>query len=60
MVEILRGAILGQIAAIEFDLVLVAITRLFLPLDEAVAFKAVFGIVYGSDGRAETLLKPAK
>ena len=34
---------------------------LFLPLDEAIAYTAVFVIVSGSDGRAaETLLKPAK
>ena len=32
----------------------------FLPLDEAVAFIAVFVIVSGSDGRAETLLDPTK
>ena len=31
-----------------------------LPLDEAVASRAVFVIVSGSDGRAETLLDPAK
>ena len=32
----------------------------FLPLDEAIASKAVFVIVSGSDGRAGTLLEPAK
>ena len=36
----------------------------FLPLDEAIASRAVFVIVSGSDGRAdgraETLLEPAK
>ena len=36
----------------------------YLPLDEAVASRAVFVIVSGSDGRtggrAETLLEPAK
>ena len=32
----------------------------FLPLDEAVASRAVFIIVSGSDERAEMLLEPAK
>ena len=32
----------------------------FLPLDEATASRAVFVIVFGSDGRTETLLEPAK
>ena len=32
----------------------------FLPLDEAIASRAVFVIVSGSDGRVETLLEPAK
>ena len=36
----------------------------FLPLDEAIASRAIFVIVSGSDGRAdgeaETLLEPAK
>ena len=39
-------------------------TLQFLPLDEAIASRAVFVIVSGSDGRAdgrtETLLEPAK
>ena len=39
-------------------------TLTFLPLDEAVAFRALSVIVYESDGwaggRAETLLEPAK
>ena len=33
---------------------------LSLPLDEAIASRAVFVIVSGSDGRTETLLEPAK
>ena len=32
----------------------------FLPLDEVVASIAVLVVVSGSDGRAETLLEPAK
>ena len=32
----------------------------FLPLGEAVASRAVFVIVFRSDGRAKTLLEPAK
>ena len=32
----------------------------FLPLDDAVASRAVFVIVSGSDVQAETLLEPAK
>ena len=32
----------------------------FLPLGEAVASRAAFVIVSGSDGRAEALLEPAK
>ena len=32
----------------------------FLPLDEAIASRAVFVIVTGSDGRTETLFGPAK
>ena len=32
----------------------------FLPLDEAIASRAVFIIMSGSDGRAQTLLEPAK
>ena len=32
----------------------------FLPLDEAIAFRAVFLNVSKSDGRMETLLEPAK
>ena len=35
-------------------------TEHFLPLDEAIASRAVFVIVSGSDGRVETLLEPAK
>ena len=34
--------------------------QISLPLDEAIASRAVFVIVSGSDGRAETLLEPAK
>ena len=33
---------------------------MLLPLDEAIASRAVFVIVSGSDGRTETLLEPAK
>ena len=32
----------------------------FVPLDEVVAFRAVFVIVSGSDGRAESLLELPK
>ena len=32
----------------------------FLPLGEAIASRAVFVIVSGSDGRTETLFEPAK
>ena len=39
---------------------LFATVSTFLPLDEAVASTAIFVIVSRSDGRAETLLKPAK
>ena len=35
-------------------------TLCFLPLDEAVASRAVYVIVSQSDGRADTLLEPAK
>ena len=31
-----------------------------LPLDDAIASRAAFVIVSGADGRAETLLEPAK
>ena len=31
-----------------------------LPLDKVVASRALFDIVSGSDGRAETLMEPAK
>ena len=34
--------------------------RMFLPLNEAVASRALFVIVSRSGGRAETLLEPAK
>ena len=33
---------------------------IFLPLDKAIASRAVFVIVSGLDGWAETLLEPAK
>ena len=39
---------------------MVYLLEILLPLDEAVASGAVFVIVAGSDGRAETLLEPAK
>ena len=32
----------------------------FLPLDEAIAYRAVFVIVSGKDGQTETLLEPAQ
>ena len=34
-------------------------TLIFLPLDEAIASRAVIVIVSGSDGRTESLLEPA-
>ena len=39
---------------------LAACGKQFLPLDEVVASRGVYTIVSESDGRAETLLEPAK
>ena len=45
--------------ALEFRSSICMLAAMLLPFDEAVAYRAIFCIVSGSVGRAETLLEPA-